>query len=81
MSAADDLSCQEVVELVTDYLEDALAPGVRARIELHLGACAGCASYLDQMRDTIRIVGALREEDLDPALREQLVGALRGWHR
>ena len=81
MSAADDLSCQEVVELVTDYLEDALAPAVRARIEQHLGACAGCASYLDQMRDTIRIVGALREEDLDPALREELVGAFRGWHR
>jgi len=41
----------------------------------------GCASCLDQMRDTIRIVGSLREEDLDPDLREELVGAFRGWHR
>ena len=41
----------------------------------------GCASCLDQMRDKIRIVGSLREEDLDPDLREELVGAFRGWHR
>jgi anti-sigma factor RsiW len=81
VSAADGLSCQEVVELVTDYLEDALAPDERVRVEVHLGDCDGCASYLDQMRDTIRIVGALREEDLDPGLREELVGAFRGWHR
>lgn len=80
MSAADDLSCQEVVELITDYLEDALAPEVRARVELHLRACDGCVSYLDQMRDTIRIVGALREQDLDHALRDELVVAFRGWH-
>ena len=81
MSAADDLSCLEVVELITDYLEGVLAPGVRVRLELHLDGCDGCASYLDQMRDTIRIVGSLREEDLDPDLREELVGAFRGWHR
>jgi anti-sigma factor RsiW len=80
VSAAGDLSCQEVVELVTDYLEDALAPEVRARVERHLDACDGCTSYLDQMRDTIRIVGALREDDLDERLREELVGAFRGWH-
>ena len=41
----------------------------------------GCASSRDQVRDTIRIVGSLREEDLDPDLREGLVGAFRGWHR
>jgi anti-sigma factor RsiW len=80
VSAADDLSCQELVELITDYLEDALAPEMRARVELHLGACEGCASYLDQMRDTIRIVGSLREHDLEPGLREELIGAFRGWH-
>jgi anti-sigma factor RsiW len=81
VNPVDDLSCQELVELITDYLEGALAPETRARVELHLGGCDGCASYLDQMRDTIRIVGALREEDLDPRLRDELVGAFRGWHR
>lgn len=80
MSAADDLSCRELVELVTDYLEDALEPETRARVELHLGACEGCGSYLAQMRDTIRVVGALREEDLEPGLRQELVAAFRGWH-
>jgi anti-sigma factor RsiW len=80
VSAAGDLSCQEMVELITDYLEDALAPAVRAQVELHLGACDGCASYLDQMLDTMRIVGALHEEDLEPHLREELVVAFREWH-
>ena len=79
MSAQDDLSCHELVELVTDYLEGALAPDVRARMDEHLAACEGCATYLAQMRETIRVLGALREDDLDPALREQLVGAFRGW--
>jgi anti-sigma factor RsiW len=81
VSIEDDLPCHELVELVTDYLEGVLAPEVRARVEAHLAACEGCATYLDQMRDTIRVVGALREEDLDPRVREELVGAFRGWRR
>jgi len=81
VSPEDDLSCQEVVELITDYLEGALSPEERARVEQHLGLCEGCATYLDQMRHTVRVAGALRERDLDPALRDQLVGAFRGWRR
>jgi predicted anti-sigma-YlaC factor YlaD len=81
VSAGEDLSCQEVVELVTDYLEGALAPADRVRVEEHLHACDGCLAYVDQVRDTVRIVGALREEDLHPRVRAELVGAFRGWRR
>jgi anti-sigma factor RsiW len=81
VTAGEDLSCQEVVELVTDYLEGALSPADRARVEGHLEACDGCLTFVDQVRQTVRIVGALREEDLDPELRAGLVGAFRGWRR
>src|SRR4051812_45684181 len=47
------LTCRELVELVTDYLEDALGAGDRARFEAHLRACEGCSAYLGQMRSTI----------------------------
>ena len=73
------LSCREVVELVTEYLEGALPPDVRRRFEEHLAGCDGCTAYLEQMRETIRVVGALSEEHLDPAAREELVRAFRDW--
>jgi anti-sigma factor RsiW len=81
VTAGDDPSCQEVVELVTDYLEDALPPADRARLEAHLEDCDGCEAYVDQVRETVRIVSRLREQDLDPRLRAELVGAFRGWRR
>ena len=62
----DELTCQELVEIVSDYLEGALPAGDRERFEAHLEICEGCRRYLDQMRTTIRVVGRLTEEDLDP---------------
>jgi anti-sigma factor RsiW len=77
---SDDLSCREVVELVSDWLEGALPAGESARVELHLAGCEGCATYVEQMRATVRIAGRLAEEELEPALRDALVAAFRGWH-
>jgi anti-sigma factor RsiW len=74
------LTCHELVDLVTDYLEDALDPAVRARFELHLGACPGCVEYLEQMRHTIRTVGQLRQESIESRLRDELLRAFRTWH-
>jgi predicted anti-sigma-YlaC factor YlaD len=74
-----DITCREVVELVTDYLEDALAPDLRARLEAHLAACEGCETYVDQIRTTIRIVGSVSEEALPPETREGLLRAFRDW--
>ena len=69
------LVCQEVVELVTAYLDGALAPAARARFEAHLEGCDGCATYLDQLRATVAAVGEIRDEDLDPVYRMRLMDA------
>ncbi len=77
--ATEALTCQELVELVTDYLEGALAPRERVRFEAHLAACGGCRAYVEQMRITIRALGRLSEQDMDTRLREPLLQAFRDW--
>jgi anti-sigma factor RsiW len=74
-----ELSCAEVVELVTDYLEGRLPPEQRRRFDEHVSGCDGCVAYLEQMRATIATAGRLREADLPPELEERLLGAFRGW--
>jgi anti-sigma factor RsiW len=81
MSEAEPLSCQELVELVTDYLEGALPADERARFEAHLAGCHGCRAYLDQMRQTIAAVGALSEEAIPQPARDDLLTAFRNWRR
>ncbi|MBA3690179.1 MAG: zf-HC2 domain-containing protein [Actinobacteria bacterium] len=74
-----NLTCREVVELVTDYLEGALDVADRVRFEEHLEECEGCQNYLDQVRTTIRVTGML-DEDLIPAEQLQaLTHAFRNW--
>ena len=73
------LSCQELVELVTDFLEDALPPVEQARFEAHLTGCDGCTRYLAQMRVTIAAVGRLTEETIEPAARAELLQLFRDW--
>lgn len=75
------LSCQELVELVTDYLEDALAPGDLSRFEQHLAGCGKCRQYLEQLRQTLRVMGTLTQRDLSPEVEKALFGAFRGWAR
>ncbi len=77
----DDLCCQELVELVTDYLDDALAPPVRARFEMHLSYCLWCRDYLDQMRATSRLAGGLTEAALPAGAKDALLQAFRSWKR
>lgn len=75
----EDLSCKQLVELVTDYLEQAMPDPARARFEAHLAACEGCRTYLDQMRKTIGALGALTEEAIPAEERRQLLELFRGW--
>jgi predicted anti-sigma-YlaC factor YlaD len=77
----DDLTCQELVEIVSDYLEGELPRRERERFDAHLEVCEGCRRYLDQMRTTLRVVGTLSEEDLDPAAKDQLLQLFREWNR
>ena len=73
------LTCHEVVELVSDYLEDALPPEDRRRVEEHLATCDGCTRYLAQMRETIRLTGMLTEEQIPDEQKTALLDAFRGW--
>jgi anti-sigma factor RsiW len=73
------LSCQELVELVTDYFEGALRRRDRRRFDAHIAACDGCTAYLEQMRESIRVTGRLDVESLPRQAREELLAAFRGW--
>ena len=73
-----ELACQEVVELVTAYLDDALDPADRERFEEHLVFCDGCQNYLEQMRTTVRLAGHV-EQELPPELEERMLEAFRNW--
>jgi anti-sigma factor RsiW len=75
------ITCQQLVELVTEYLEGTLPPGTREAFEAHLAVCPGCLTYVDQMRETVRVTGTLTEEQLDPVVRDRLLTAFRDWQR
>lgn len=74
-----EITCAELVELVTDYLEGALDSVARRRFEQHAGLCAGCDTYLDQIRATIAETGRLTPETLRPEARDRLLAAFGGW--
>ena len=73
-----ELTCQQLVELVTDYFENALGPADRARFEAHVAGCPGCDAYLGQMRTTLEVVGATAELETRPEV-EALLDAFRDW--
>ena len=75
----ESLSCQELVELVTDYLEGALDAVTLSRFEAHIRQCSGCSAYLEQLRQTIRVVGSITPADLTPAAERTLLRAFRDW--
>jgi anti-sigma factor RsiW len=74
-----EMPCQELVEAITDYLEGALPERDRVRFEEHLAICGKCQEYVEQFRRTIEAVGVVREQDLDPAVRQDLMAVFRGW--
>jgi anti-sigma factor RsiW len=79
--SSPDLTCVELVELVTDYLEGALSPADGERFEQHLDACNGCTAYVEQFREAIRLTGVLRESDVSPEARGALLAEFAGWKR
>ena len=78
---AEHVTCQEVVELVSDYLEHALPTDEAELFEQHINFCDGCQWYLDQLRSTIATVGRIEEEDVPPETCEKLLAAFRDWKR
>jgi anti-sigma factor RsiW len=76
------VSCQEIVEMVTDYVEGVMPEDERRRFEAHLSICPGCVTYVEQIRETIRATGEIpREETLTPSLRDGLVAQFQDWRR
>lgn len=73
------MDCDELVELITDYLDGVLDPATRERFDLHLLECDGCENYLQQFRVTVATVGRIRDTDLDPVYRTRLLSAFRHW--
>jgi predicted anti-sigma-YlaC factor YlaD len=76
-----ELTCKELVEVVSDYLEGSMPAERRLLFEEHLAFCEGCQTYLEQMQETIRLTGTLMEDDLEPEARAALLGVFRDWKR
>jgi anti-sigma factor RsiW len=77
--ALQPLTCQELVELVTEYLEGALSPLDTERFEEHIDLCPMCQTHLEQLRITVRELGQLRERDIDPEILVEMQARFRDW--
>jgi anti-sigma factor RsiW len=75
----EPLVCQELVELVTDYLEGRLPAADRERFDAHIAGCDACTNYLEQMRMTLQALGRIPEESISLQAREELLVAFRNW--
>jgi anti-sigma factor RsiW len=81
MSTADEMACQELVGVITDYLEGILPDSDRRRFEAHLATCPYCVTYVEQMRETIEVLGELTLDAVAPDVRQEVLDAFAGWRR
>lgn len=79
MMPRDEIACQQLVELVTDYFEESLPPRQRELLEEHLQGCSGCRNYIEQMRQTIRLTGTVQEDEIPLDVRDGLLDVFRKW--
>ena len=79
MTDLPEMPCRELVEVITDYLEDALPRDDRVRFEAHLAECDACRDYVDQLEQTIALSGRVETEGLPPGLQDELLSAFRAW--
>ena len=81
MSTKDELSCQQVMELITDYLENALLPEMRKLLEEHVAECPDCENYFEQMQLTIDMLHQVARESVFPATKQELLQLFRDWKK
>lgn len=81
MATERELTCQELTEVLTDYLEGVLARADVASFEAHLEICEGCVNYVEQMRQTIRVAGELQPAHVEATVSDDLLDAFRAWKR
>lgn len=79
MTTEPDVTCREVVELLSDYLDDAIPAPDRARLDAHLAGCDGCTAALEQLREAIRVTGTLTEEQVAAPQLEGIRSVFRAW--
>lgn len=79
MSAERTITCRELTEVVTDYLEGVMPPEDRARFDAHLELCEGCVNYVSQMRQTVRAVGELDPAEVEATVPDDVLAAFRAW--
>jgi predicted anti-sigma-YlaC factor YlaD len=72
------LTCQQLTELVTEYLEGRMSLWRRAQFQMHLGMCRHCRAYLNQMKTTLRTLGSLPQEQVPPDVKAELLERFRG---
>ena len=77
----EELACQELVEIVTEYLEGGLTDAERQRFDEHVAECDGCANYVEQIRTTIDLAGRVTVDDLSDETKLALLAAFRDWKR
>jgi anti-sigma factor RsiW len=75
----DEMSCKELVEVITQYLHGVLPRAERQRFEEHLAQCPGCQTYLEQMNQTIRTLGHLSEQSIPLEAKQELLRVFRNW--
>ncbi len=73
------LTCHEVIELLSNYIEGALSASEQGRVDEHLALCDGCSTYLEQMREAIRLSGMVTEEQVPEDDKTALLAAFRDW--
>jgi predicted anti-sigma-YlaC factor YlaD len=73
------MTCRQVVELMTDYLEGVLSSADRARFEEHIAGCDGCRAYLAQLATTRRVLRKLADETVPPDLQAELLKTFKNW--
>lgn len=78
-TAADDLACRELVEVITEYFDGAMSDVDRARFERHLAGCSGCQAVLSQFRTTIEVTGRLTEDQVSEEQRAAMRDVFRRW--
>lgn len=77
--AITEMTCQELVELITEYLDGTLPPSERLRFDAHVRTCSGCEAYIEQMRITIRLLGKLSKESISAEAQRDLLATFRTW--
>jgi predicted anti-sigma-YlaC factor YlaD len=75
------LTCRDITELVTDYVEGRMALWTRVRFRMHLGMCKHCRAYLRQVRTTVAVTGAMPTEPMPPEVRDELMARFRDWQQ